>query len=141
MKVNPQLCLFSSACPQIANHCLFYWNLLYSSFVASALKRSLEEFVHDLLCCLVIDKTSRHNEHVGVGVLTCEMSNLWHPCQSCAHTVVSVERDGKPLAAATDAYAGIYLTAGDAVGKLVGKIRIVAAHVAVCAVVRVRITM
>ena len=140
MKVNPQLCLFSSACPQIANHCLFYWNLLYSSFVASALKRSLEEFVHYCLSQFVGDEATWHNENVSIVVLTDQTSHFLVPCKTSADALMFVQCHHHSLAAAADSDARIALAALYCLCQRMSEIRIVTTCVAVCTEVLILIT-
>ena len=109
--------------------------------MTTALKRGGKELVHDLLGCLVVNKTAWHHEHVGIVMLTDEMSDLRHPCQTGTHTVMLVERHADALAATADADTGINLTTRYALCKSMAEVGIVAAHVAICSIVFVGITV
>ena len=59
--------------------CGCHWNLLYSADMSASFKGRVEKFLHNLPCGVCADKTSRHDEHVRIVVLSCKMSNLGHP--------------------------------------------------------------
>lgn len=120
---------------------LYYWYFLHTALMASAFKRHLEEFVHNLCSCLVVYKATRHNEYVRVVVLADEACNLRLPCNSGAYAVVLVENHAYALSASADTYSGINLAALNAFCKCMSEVGVVAAHVTVCAVILVRITV
>ena len=120
---------------------LHYGYLFYTALVASALKRNLEEFVHYLCRCLVVNKASGHNEHVGIVVLADEACDFRVPSNAGAHTVVLVQYHAYALTASADADAGINLAALNAFCKRMTEVGIVATDVAVCSVILIRITV
>ena len=109
--------------------------------MATALKRGLEELVHDCSSCLIVDETAWHNQHVGIVVLTAEMGNLRNPSETCAHTLMLVERDADTLATAAYGNTVIYLSSLDRFAHSMAEVGIVAAHVDICAEVLVGISM
>ena len=109
---------------------LFYCLLLNGDFIyallmATAFEGGCEELIHDLTSHVVVNETTRHHEHVGIVVLTDQMCNLWNPTQTGTHLLVLVERHGDTLARTADGYAGIYLTALDALSKCMTEVGIV----------------
>ena len=103
--------------------------------MTTALERSLEEFVHDLLCCLVVDEASRHNQNISVVVLACELCNLRIPYQCCTYALVLVESHCHAFTATADTDTWINVAVRDSFAQLVCKVRIVAAQIAVCSVI------
>ena len=120
---------------------LFYWYLLDSSFVATALEWSLEELVHDFLGCLVVDETSWHNEDVGIVMLADKAGNIFAPCQTGTYALVFVESHCHSLAAAADGYAWIALSALYSLCQRMGKVWIVTTCIAVSSEILILIAL
>ena len=75
--------------------------------MTASLEGGGEELVHNLLSHLVVNKASRHNEHVSIVVLTDEVCNLRNPAQSSTYLLVLIQGDADTLTAATDGNARI----------------------------------
>ena len=105
---------------------LLNWNLVNSILMATAFKLSREILVHDSLGCLCVDKTTRHNEHVCIVVLTGKMSDFWNPTQCRTDSLMLVKSDGNALSTTADGDARIALTALNCLCQRMSKIGIVA---------------
>ena len=46
---------------QVIFKILLNWNFFNSAYMASSFEVGIEEFVHYIVCCLVVDIASRHN--------------------------------------------------------------------------------
>ena len=106
---------------------LAYWYLLYTTLMATALIRGLEELVHDCSSCLIVDETAWHYQYVGIVVLTAEMSYLWNPSKTSAYTLMLVERDADTLATTANGNARINLAALDSFAQGMAEVGIIAA--------------
>ena len=78
--------------------------------MASALKLGGEVLVHNLTSHLLVDKATRHHQHVGIVVLTDEVGNLRNPAEASADALMLVQRHVDALAASADGNAGIHFT-------------------------------
>ena len=58
---------------------LTYGYLIDSLLMASTLKLGGEELIHDGFGCLFAYEAARHDKHIGIVVLTDEVSNLGQP--------------------------------------------------------------
>ena len=75
--------------------------------MTTALEIRGEEFVHDFACHFRIDETSRHDQHIGIVVLTAQMGDFRNPTQACAYALVLVQRHADTFATAAYSYARI----------------------------------
>ena len=68
-----------------------YRNLIDATLMTAAFELRIEEFIHNLLCHVVVYETSWHDKHIGIVVLTDEMSNLWYPTQTGPNGLMLVQ--------------------------------------------------
>jgi hypothetical protein len=93
--------------------------------MATAFEGGCEELIHDLTSHVVVNETTWHHQDVSIVVLTDEVGYLRYPTEACTYLLVLVERHGDTLARTADGYAGIYLTALDALSKCMTEVGIV----------------
>jgi hypothetical protein len=93
--------------------------------MASAFEGSGKELVHNLASHVVVDETTRHDEYVGVVVLTDEMGNLRNPTQTGTHLLVLVQRNADAFARTADGDTRIDLTTLDALSKSMTEVGII----------------
>ena len=91
----------------------------------SALEGSGKELVHNLTGHVIVDESSRHHEHIGIVVLTNQMSYLRNPAQPSTHLLMLVQCDADTLTTTTDSDARIHLAALDALCQCVAEVGIV----------------
>ena len=103
--------------------------------MASALELCIEEFIHNLLCHVVVDEAAWHHKYIGVVVLADEMSNLWYPAQTGSDGLMLVQSHVDALTAAADGYSREYLSLLDAFCKGMSEVGVVAALLAESAIV------
>ena len=94
--------------------------------MATALKIRGEEFVHDLTRHVRVDETPRHDQHIGIVVLTAQMGDFRNPAQACAYALVLVQRHADAFTAAADGYARIAFPVFYSLGQRMGIVGIVA---------------
>ena len=99
---------------------LFHRHLVYPSLMATALKIRGEEFVHDLTRHVRVDETPRHDQHIGIVVLTAQMGDFRNPAQACAYALVLVQRHADAFTAAADGYARIAFPVFYSLGQRMG---------------------
>ena len=112
-----------------------YRNLIDATLMTAAFELRIEEFIHNLLCHVVVYETSWHDKHVGIVVLADEMSNLWYPAQTGSDGLMLVQSHVDALTAAADGYSREYLSLLDAFCKGMSEIGVVAALLAEGAIV------
>ena len=100
--------------------------------MATALKIRGEEFVHDLTRHVRVDETSRHDQHIGIVVLTAQMGDFRNPAQACAYALVLVQRHADTFATATDTYSRVTFTSFNGKRQRMSEIRIVTAIRTIC---------
>ena len=110
---------------------LFKGYFLNSPLMASTFEWSSEIFVHDFACRLLIDKTSWHDEYVGVVVLADKVGNFGSPAEAAADARVLVHRHGNAFAGAADGDAVVYLAPFNGIGQRMTEVGIVAAFLRV----------
>ena len=74
------------------NDLFLYRNLFYAALMATALEGNCEKLVHDGTCRVVVDKTTWHHEHVGIIVLTNQLTNFRVPAYTGANALVLIKR-------------------------------------------------
>ena len=116
-------------------------HLVDAELVTSSLEWSVQVLVDDGGSFLVCDEAAWEYKSVGIVVLTDEVSNLHLPSQAGANAVVLVQRHCHTFTATADADTGAYDTGFDVFSEWVGKVRIVAGHITVRAVVFVLNTL
>ena len=108
--------------------------------MATALKIRGEEFVHDLTSHVRVDETSRHDQHIGIVVLTAQMGDFRNPAQACAYALVLVQRHADAFAAAADGYARIAFPVFYGLGQRMGIVGIVSTGFGIRAEILIGIT-
>ena len=103
--------------------------------MASAFEGGLQVFVHDGIGFFVGDEAARHDEHVGVVVLTGEVGYLGHPAEGSTYALMFVERHADAFSAAADGNAFFAFARLHATCQGVAEIGIVATFGAICSVV------
>ena len=106
--------------------------------MASALKRSVEEFGHNHIRFFRADEASRHDKDIGIVVLACQMSNFGSPAKSRTNALMLVERHVDAVSAAADSNSRVTFACLDSLRQLMGKVGIVAAFGRVGSVIFVR---
>ena len=112
-------------------------DLLNATDVAASFEGSGEEFVHDAVGFAVGEETSWHHQHVGIVVLTCQMSYLWAPAKGCTHVLMLVECHADAFAAATYGNACGHFACIDGLAQSVTEVGIVTTLLAVGAIVNI----
>ena len=112
-----------------------YRNLIDATLMTAAFELRIEEFIHNLLCHVVVYETSWHDKHIGIVVLADEMSNLWYPTQTGPNGLMLVQSHVDALTAAADGYSREYLSLLDAFCKGMSEVGVVAAILAESAIV------
>lgn len=117
------------------NDLFLYRNLFYAALMATAFEGNREELVHDGTGRVVVDETTGHHEHVGIVVLTNQLSDLGIPAYTGANALVLVKRHGDALTTAADGNARINFTALDTLGQGMSVVGIVNGGIAPCSIV------
>ena len=90
--------------------------------MASALELCIEEFIHNLLCHVVVDEAAWHHKYIGVVVLADEMSNLWYPAQTGPNGLMLVQGHVDALTATADGNSRIDFSLLNAFCKCMAKV-------------------
>ena len=109
------------------------WNLVDASLMASTLEIVAKEGIHNGIGLVIADKPAWHDKDVGIVVKPAQTCNLGRPTKGGAYSLMFVERHTDAFSTATDADAWIADALFDGLGQWMGKVRIVAALVIVCA--------
>ena len=109
--------------------------------MASTLELSGEVLVHDGSGGLLRDETAWHHEHIGIVVLTDEMSNLRNPAETGTDALVLVERHVDALTRTTDGDTWEYLALLDALSQCMTEVTVVAGVLSVSAVVFILVAL
>ena len=112
-------------------------DLFNATDVAASFEGSGEEFVHDAVGFAVGEETSWHHQHVGIVVLTCQMSYLWAPAEGCTHVLMLVECHADAFAAAAYGNACGHFACIDGLAQSVTEVGIVTTLLAVGATVNI----
>lgn len=94
--------------------------------VSSSFEIGGEEGVENCCRFFLIDKTTGHDQDVGVIVLTRQGGNFGHPAQGGANVRMLVERHGDAFAAATNGNAAFALFTVDGAAERMTEIGIIA---------------
>lgn len=109
--------------------------------MTATLKGSFEELVEDSLGSLVVNETSRKHDYIGIIVLADKLGDILVPSQARTYTLVLVKSHSHTFTAAADTDTRIDISILNAFCQSMGKIRIVYALVAICAIILNRITL
>ena len=109
--------------------------------MTATLKGSFEELVTDSLGSLVVNETARNHDYIGIIGLTDKLGDILVPSQARTYTLVLVKSHSHTFTAAADTDTRIDISILNAFCQSMGKIRIVYAIVALCAIILNRITL
>ena len=101
--------------------------------MATAFKGGGKELVHYLTCRVFANKAAWHYQHIGIIVLTGQMSYLCRPHKGSPNLGVLVESHADAFAATADSYACGQCLIVDGLAQFVGKVGVVTAILVIAA--------
>ena len=94
--------------------------------MSATFERCFEKFLHYLAGLICGDETPRHDEYIGIVMLTGEVGYLGLPHQGCTNMLMLIQCHRYALATATNSDASLTLPGTDAVSQGMGIVGIVA---------------
>ena len=100
-------------------------NLIDTFLMSPTLEGGSEKLVHNLTRHIVVDKTARHYEYVGIVVLTNQMGYFWNPAKTGAHLLVLVQCDTDAFTRTADGDTRIHFTTFYTLSQRVAEVGVV----------------
>ena len=88
----------------------------YSAGMSSTFEIGRKKLVKNLSCRLLVNKSSRQNQHVGVVMEASQVSNLGRPSQSGTYSLMLIERHAHSFSRTTHTDTGIDVTPLNGIG-------------------------
>ena len=92
-------CLILNTLLKIFSIKLFYWYFVNTILMTSSLKFSIKELCHDFVCSFRIDKSSGHNQNIGIIMLSGQVGYFRNPAKSCTDTLMLVQGNSDTFSA------------------------------------------
>ena len=125
-------CLILNTLLKIFSIKLFYWYFVNTILMTSSLKFSIKELCHDFVCSFRIDKSSGHNQNIGIIMLSGQVGYFRNPAKSCTDTLMLVQGNSDTFSATANGDSRIALASFYGNGQRMCVIRIVTAVCCKC---------